>query len=265
PALDDPEAGDSSAGDAGARGRGHPVLRAGDRRVRRDGPVRRQRARGDPDDAAGDLHRVQRLGSRPGDGGRPLAAAAGDRDRRAAARARLATGGPAMTGGSLQARVVVRRREGFRLDAAVTAEPGETVAVMGPSGAGKSTLLAAIAGLVRIDDGFVRVDGDAMSSASPRRRVPSAQRSVVMLGQEPRLFPHLTARENVAFGPRAHGVTRDVARQDADEWMWRVGLPGLGGEHPARLSGGQQQRVALARALAVAPRVLLLDEPFTGL
>ena len=170
-----------------------------------------------------------------------------------------------MTGGSLQARVVVRRREGFRLDAAVTAEPGETVAVMGPSGAGKSTLLAAIAGLVRIDDGFVRVDGDAMSSASPRRHVPSAQRSVVMLGQEPRLFPHLTARENVAFGPRAHGVTRDVARQDADEWMWRVGLPGLGGEHPARLSGGQQQRVALARALAVAPRVLLLDEPFTGL
>lgn len=170
-----------------------------------------------------------------------------------------------MTGGSLDARVVLRRREGFRLDAPVSAEPGEIVAVMGPSGAGKSTLLAAIAGLVRADDGFVRIDGDDMSSARPRRHVPPAERNVVMLGQEPRLFPHLTARENIAFGPRSHGVARDVAHHDADEWMWRVGLPGLGGQHPGQLSGGQQQRVALARALAVSPKVLLLDEPFTAL
>lgn len=170
-----------------------------------------------------------------------------------------------MTGGALDARVVVGRRSGFRLDATVTAEPGETVAVMGPSGAGKSTLLAAIAGLVKLDDGKVVIDGWDVASVKPRRHVPPSQRGVVLLGQEPRLFPHLTARENVAFGPRAHGVARDIARGDADEWLWRVGLPGSGAHRPAELSGGQQQRVAVARALAISPKVLLLDEPFTAL
>ncbi len=98
-----------------------------------------------------------------------------------------------MTGGALGAHVVVDRR-GFRLDVTVTAQPGETVAVMGPSGAGKSTLLHAIAGLVRLDDGRVEIDGWDVASAKPRRHVPAAQRGVVLLGQEPRLFPHLTAR-----------------------------------------------------------------------
>lgn len=170
-----------------------------------------------------------------------------------------------MTGGALEAHIVVERRGGFRVDARLSTQPGETVAVMGPSGAGKSTLLHAIAGLVRLDDGVIRLDGDDLASAKPRRHVAPAERNVVLLGQEPRLFPHLSARENVAFGPRAHGVSHDVARRDADEWMWRVGLPGMGGQHPAQLSGGQQQRVALARALAVSPRLLLLDEPFTAL
>lgn len=168
-----------------------------------------------------------------------------------------------MTGGMLAARVAVGRRGDFRLDVAVDAAPGETVAIMGPSGAGKSTLLAAIAGLVRIDDGAVSVDDRVVADA--RRHVPPAERGIVLLGQEPRLFPHLSARENVAFGPRARGVARDEARRDADEWMRRVGLPGMGDHRPAELSGGQQQRVALARALAVEPEVLLLDEPFTAL
>jgi len=170
-----------------------------------------------------------------------------------------------VTGSTLDARVVVGRRAGFRLDVTVTAEPGEVVALMGPSGAGKSTLLSAIAGLVRLDEGTVRIDGAEVAAAKPRRHVPPAQRGVVLLGQEPRLFPHLTASENVAFGPRARSVARDVARADADEWLWRVGLPGSGGHRPAELSGGQQQRVALARALAASPKVLLLDEPLTAL
>ncbi len=166
-----------------------------------------------------------------------------------------------MTAGALEAHVAVARR-GFALDVAVSAAPGEHVAIMGPSGAGKSTLLAAIAGLVRITDGFVRIDG---TDVSGRRPVPPNRRGVVLLGQEARLFPHLSARDNVAFGLRARRVDRDQAARNADEWLWRVGLDGLGGVRPAELSGGQQQRVALARALATSPRVLLLDEPLTAL
>lgn len=167
-----------------------------------------------------------------------------------------------MTGGALDAHVVVARRRGYRLDVSVTADAGETVAVMGPSGAGKSTLLTAIAGLTSLTSGHVRIDGVDVAG---RRPVPANKRGVVLLGQDPRLFPHLTARENVAFGLRARGADRERANREADEWLWRVGLDGVGAQRPAQLSGGQQQRAALARALATDPRVLLLDEPLTAL
>ncbi|MFT4135840.1 ABC transporter ATP-binding protein [Microbacterium sp.] len=166
-----------------------------------------------------------------------------------------------MTAGELDAHVVVARRD-FRLDVAVSAARGETVAIMGPSGAGKSTLLGAIAGLTRLREGFVRIDG---TDVAGRRPVPPNRRGIVLLGQEPRLFPHMSARDNVAFGLRAHGADRDHARREADDWLGRVGLDGFGAQRPAELSGGQQQRVALARALATSPRVMLLDEPLTAL
>jgi molybdate transport system ATP-binding protein len=166
-----------------------------------------------------------------------------------------------VTGGALDARVVLERR-GFRLDAQLALAPGEVVALMGPSGAGKSTLLAAIAGLVHGPEAHVRIDGAELGGARP---VPPQRRGVVLLGQEPRLFPHLTARDNIAFGMRAHGLPRHTARTEAQRWLGRVGLEGFGNRRPAELSGGQQQRVALARALATAPRILLLDEPLTSL
>ena len=166
-----------------------------------------------------------------------------------------------MTGGALDAHVALERR-GFRLDAALTLAAGDVVALMGPSGAGKSTLLAAIAGLVPVRHGHTRIDG--VEVGAPRPLAPH-RRGVVLLGQEPRLFPHLTAIDNIAFGMRAHGVTRQAARTAAQDWLRRVGLDGLGQRRPAELSGGQQQRVALARALATEPRVLLLDEPLTAL
>ncbi|TDN92008.1 ABC transporter ATP-binding protein [Microbacterium sp. BK668] len=170
-----------------------------------------------------------------------------------------------MTGEALDARVVVVRH-GFTLDAAVAAQPGEVVAVMGPSGAGKSTLLAALAGLVPLTDGHVRLGERTLDAAPrPRAHVTPSKRGVVLLGQDPRLFPHLTAHENVAFGPLARGVDRTVAHAEADEWLWRVGLAGRGARRPAQLSGGQQQRVAIARALATSPAALLLDEPLTSL
>lgn len=168
-----------------------------------------------------------------------------------------------MTGATLEARVRVDRGR-YALDAHVHAEAGECVAVMGPSGAGKSTLFSALAGFVPLTEGWVHLDGQTMDAAGGAY-VPPRGRGIVMLGQEPRLFPHLSARENIAFGPRSRGMSRARARADADAWLERVGLAGMGARKPAQLSGGQQQRVALARALATSPRVLLLDEPLTSL
>ncbi|MGC5171376.1 sulfate/molybdate ABC transporter ATP-binding protein [Microbacterium sp. DT81.1] len=168
-------------------------------------------------------------------------------------------------GASLDARVVIVRRTGFRLDVAVTAAPGEIVAVMGPSGAGKSTLLEAVAGLVHMTDGRIRIGDQEVAASHPPLHVRPEKRGVALLGQEPRLFPHLTARENVAFGQRSRGVSRGDAGRGADGWLVHVGLPGIGDRRPSDLSGGQQQRVAIARALAASPRLLLLDEPLTSL
>ena len=166
---------------------------------------------------------------------------------------------------ALDARIVVER-QGFRLDAAVQAAAGEVVAVMGPSGAGKSTLLGVLAGLVALDDGYVRLGERELDTAPrPRRRTTPSQRGIVLLGQEPRLFPHLSAHGNIAFGLRVQGAPKQVAAAEADEWLWRVGLDGMGRRRPAELSGGQQQRVALARALATSPAAIHLDEPLTSL
>ncbi|EZP25236.1 ABC transporter ATP-binding protein [Microbacterium oleivorans] len=165
----------------------------------------------------------------------------------------------------LRAHVVVDRPR-FRVDVALDAAAGETVAIMGPSGAGKSTLLDALAGLVPLNGGEVVVAERAVErAAAPRVHTPPMHRGVVLLGQDPRLFPHLSARENVAFGPRAAGTAAAQARADADAWLDRVGLGGLGSRIPRELSGGEQQRVAIARALAASPRVVLLDEPLVAL
>lgn len=165
----------------------------------------------------------------------------------------------------LRAHVVVERSR-FRVDVEIDADAGETVAVMGPSGAGKSTLLEALAGLVPLDGGEIAVVGRTVERAAvPRVRTPPMQRGVVLLGQDPRLFPHLSARENVAFGPRATGIPAAQARAEADAWLDRVGLGGTGARMPRELSGGEQQRVAIARALSASPRVVLLDEPLVAL
>ncbi len=165
----------------------------------------------------------------------------------------------------LSAHVVVHRPE-LRLEVGIEVAEGETLAVMGPSGAGKSTLLGALAGLVPLTEGQVVVGGQVVERASDSRiRLAPMHRGVVLLGQDPRLFPHLSARENVAFGPRAGGMARAAARAQADAWLDRVGLADVGDRRPAHLSGGQQQRVAVARALAASPRAVLLDEPLVAL
>jgi molybdate transport system ATP-binding protein len=145
-----------------------------------------------------------------------------------------------------------------RVSVAAVAEPGQVVGVIGPNGAGKSSLLRAVAGLVPAV-GEVRVDGRAWSG------LPVRERAVGMVFQDQLLFPHLSALDNVAFGPRSAGASRAQARRTAQEWLDRFDVGELARRKPRQLSGGQAQRVAIARALATDPRVLLLDEPFSGL
>ncbi len=165
---------------------------------------------------------------------------------------------------TLEATVQVARPTHL-LDVAVTAESGETVAVVGPNGSGKTTLLRGIAGLQPLTAGRVRCDGEVWedTTSGVRRSVP--ERSLGMVLQDVLLFPHLSALDNVAFGVRSRGATRRSARETAGAWLERVGVPELSGRRPHQLSGGQAQRVAIARALAAHPRLLLLDEPLAAL
>lgn len=149
------------------------------------------------------------------------------------------------------------------VDVALEVADGETVAVLGPNGAGKSTLLAVAAGLLRPDGGEVTLDGRTLTGATAW--VAPHDRHVGLLAQEPLLFPHLTALDNVAFGPRSGGTPRRAARASARTWLEEVGVGDLADRRPEQLSGGQAQRVAVARALAAEPRVLLLDEPMAAL
>ncbi|MDH6453517.1 MULTISPECIES: ABC transporter ATP-binding protein [unclassified Streptomyces] len=158
----------------------------------------------------------------------------------------------------LDARLVVDRGA-FRLDVSLTVAPGEVVALLGPNGAGKTTALRALAGLTPLTDGHLRLDGTALERTAPESR------PVGVVFQDYLLFPHLTALDNVAFGPRCQGATKAEARARAAEWLDRMGLAAHAGAKPRKLSGGQAQRVALARALATHPRLLLLDEPLAAL
>ncbi len=143
--------------------------------------------------------------------------------------------------------------------ASLSIERGEVVALLGPSGSGKSTLLRVIAGIIAPDAGTVTVDGVDITS------VPTHRRGVGMVFQDNQLFPHMTVAENVAFGLKVGGVAAAERRATAESWLDRVDLSGFARRSVGDLSGGEAKRVALARTLAVEPRVVLLDEPLTGL
>jgi molybdate transport system ATP-binding protein len=140
-------------------------------------------------------------------------------------------------------------------------------ALYGPSGAGKSLTFQAIAGLQRPSSGHVRLDGHTLFDSAQGIDVPAPDRRIGYLFQHYALFPHLSVRENVAFGLTSWRRRR-LAREDAqrvDALLHSFDLAALADSRPRTLSGGQQQRVALARALACRPRLLLLDEPFAAL
>lgn len=155
--------------------------------------------------------------------------------------------------------------DGFTLDAALTIEAGQTVALVGPNGAGKTTLLHALAGLRAVSSG--RIELDALVFDDPAREIylPPERRPVGVVFQDNLLFPHLNAVDNVAYGLRSRGMRRGDARRAGATWLARVGLGGREGARVSQLSGGQAQRVALARALAGEPSMLLLDEPLAAL
>lgn len=159
----------------------------------------------------------------------------------------------------------VSTRDDFTLEVALDVAGGEVLVVIGPNGSGKSTLLSTIAGLELCDRGHVTIDGITVDSANDDRFVKPAGRRVGMVFQEYVLFEHLSALDNVAFGPRCAGAGRRAARETALGWLQRLELEGRANDLPRQLSGGQQQRVALARALATTPDVLLLDEPLAAL
>jgi iron(III) transport system ATP-binding protein len=135
---------------------------------------------------------------------------------------------------------------------------GSLTALLGPSGCGKTTVLRLIAGLETPHAGTIRIEGRDVTSLAPEHR------SVGLVFQSYALFPHLTVEQNILFALEAASYTGADARERAHAALGRVGLAGLGPRRPPDLSGGQQQRVALARALALAPAVLLLDEPLSN-
>ncbi|MBM3730696.1 MAG: ABC transporter ATP-binding protein [Actinobacteria bacterium] len=144
-------------------------------------------------------------------------------------------------------------------DVSLRVERGEIVAVLGPSGSGKSTLLRVIAGLVPASSGSVHVDGNDMSG------IPTHRRGVGLVFQNNQLFPHLDVADNVAYGLRIARITAGQRRARVAALLALIGMSDHATRDVATLSGGEAARVALARSLATTPRILLLDEPLSGL
>ncbi len=145
-------------------------------------------------------------------------------------------------------------------DLSLVVEAGQVTCLLGPSGCGKSTTLRMIAGVESPDQGVILIDGAPVFG--PGRNLPPEARGVGLMFQDFALFPHLTVAGNVAFGLRGDAKSR---MKRVGELLEKVNLSGFDAKHPHELSGGEQQRVALARALAPKPRVMLMDEPFSGL
>ena len=162
---------------------------------------------------------------------------------------------------SLEVQNLVRRfGRATALDgASLDAKPGEVVALLGPSGCGKTTTLRVIAGFEQADSGHVLLGGQDLS------RLPPHRRDIGLVFQDYALFPHMSVADNVGYGLRRRGMAAPARIARVAEMLELVRLSGLEARRPAQLSGGQQQRVALARALAIAPRLLLLDEPLSNL
>jgi ABC-type nitrate/sulfonate/bicarbonate transport system ATPase subunit len=154
-------------------------------------------------------------------------------------------------------RYVSRKREVHALDEmTIDIAPGEFVAIIGPSGCGKTTFLNIVAGFERPTAGEIAVDGRPVKGPGPDRGV---------VFQDYALFPWLTVLNNVRYGLRECGVSKEEATEVASRWLHQVGLEEFAQQYPHQLSGGMRQRVALVRVLVNEPKILLMDEPFAAL
>lgn len=140
-------------------------------------------------------------------------------------------------------------------------EPGEIVAVMGPSGSGKSTLLHCLAGILKIDSGEVRFEGENTGKMSDKKRNQLRREKFGFVFQFSQLVPELTALDNVALPLLINGVNKTEAYTKAKAWLKKVGVEAVANQIPGELSGGQAQRVAVARAMVIEPKILFADEP----
>ncbi len=156
---------------------------------------------------------------------------------------------------------VTHRYGGFLAvqDIRLSIRAGEFLALLGPSGCGKTTLLRIIAGLMRQSEGHVTIGGDVVDALPPN------ERGAGIVFQSYALFPHMTVVDNIEYGLRARGASREERARVVAQMLELVRMREHAARYPRQLSGGQQQRVALARTLAVSPKVLLLDEPFGAL
>ena len=138
-------------------------------------------------------------------------------------------------------------------------DEGEVITIFGKSGIGKSTLLKIICGLLEAKSGKVYLDGKDITN------IPANKRNIVMTLQDSYLFPHMTVEDNIGFSMKMHGKNKTEIKERVNELLNMIGLSGYEKKKPKELSGGEKKRVALARAIADYPRLILLDEPFTGL
>jgi len=160
---------------------------------------------------------------------------------------------------------VTRKLRDFTLEIHLTAHPGKVLVLMGDNGAGKSTTLNIVAGLHAPDSGSIVMDGEKIFDSKEGIDVPPEDRNIGYVFQNSAAFPHLTVRDNIAFGLRSQRVPTSLAAGRVDLWMEKLEIKDLARVKAGGLSGGQKQRVALARAFAPEPALLMLDEPFTAL
>ena len=158
-----------------------------------------------------------------------------------------------------------RNLRDFELDLSFSVRPGEILILMGSNGSGKSTTLNILAGLLEPDNGCIRLNGTTFCEPDRMISLPIEARRIGYVFQNTAVFPHLSVRENIAYGLRAHSAPLQEIDEQVSDLVQAMGLEDLAEVTASRLSGGQKQRVALARAIAIRPTLLMMDEPFSSL